>query len=489
VNTKTDQGMTKVRVTNCTFRDSVQAVWWNGWCYGVTDHCTFLNCWIGVILYGGVNDLGDSAWARKDYQAGSANFPFTEDCTFTWDLSSEPGCPWVTYHQTGGRSVLRHCVIDSRTRNGITGPVDCHGNQSYWSPTANNFRGTIRFEFYENTIRTGSSWQMMDLRGGSSLVHDNTFEIDGGNICDYREEESDPHNTPGVPLRSPVQWPAEDQICATFVWNNTVNGQPANPVGVGGFGNSSAQGDPFYIKEGRDYWLKAPDSTTKTTYPPPGSQSRPDYPSPYDSLQLTAYTPYQYPHHLVSGAPVEPPIEQPPAELPEAGDGTTIPVAVGQTQFRVLSAGQYSLVASVIAPDEGENSIWIDFDADPLGDDTRCWDMEVVDAWDEQAVNWRGPQGRALAPQFAPKVWDLSAGTHTLYIVEREPAQIRSVTFALANSAEVEYVVQVIAPPQVPVQVLQSPTDPVNPTVKVSASGPVRIEVVQVRVEVVQRIR
>jgi hypothetical protein len=296
----------QIRIDNCDFVTGTQVIWWNGGAYGVVDHCSFLNCWIGIIIYGGSSDLGDKACARNDYQAGSLNFPFCEDSVFTWNLNGYPGSPWVTYHWAGGRSVLRHCTINSVSApEGITGPVDCHGNQTYWRvPGQNNQRGTIRFEFYNNTVNLGAGvYQIMDLRGGSALVHDNTFTTSDGdepNIVDLREEEDDPGNTPGIPVRSPVQWPAEDQITATFIWNNTLNGKEDNLVGVGTFGNSNASdGDPFYIRQNRDYWLSAPSSSTTTTYPlPPNGPTIAQYPSPYASLQTMGYTPASYPHPL-----------------------------------------------------------------------------------------------------------------------------------------------------------------------------------------------
>ena len=303
-------GFTKIRIDNCTFTAGQSAVAWQGWAYGVTDHCTFTNVWIGIYVRGSVTDLGDAPWARKDYQAGSGNFPFTEDCTFTLNNSfGVPGSPWVTYHENGGRSVLRHCTIDSHLNTqSIEGPVDCHGNQSYWANYANDFRGTIRFEFYNNIVHMNNSFRTMDARGGSLLIHDNSFTIDHArpDIVDFRDEEDDPKNTPRIRLRSPVQWPCEDQITATFIYNNTYNGaaQDDSHIGIGAFGNSGSNGDPFYIKKNRDFWTKAPDSTTTTVYPAPGAPSRLNYPSPYATLQITSYTPYIYPHPLTQrGSP------------------------------------------------------------------------------------------------------------------------------------------------------------------------------------------
>lgn len=299
----------QMRVDNCYFNTGCQALWWIAGVYGVCDHCYFNNIWICVLLNGGNNgDLGDSAWARADYAAGGPNFPYTEDCIFVWNLSGSPGSPWVTYHDMAGRSVFRHNTINAVSApNGITGPCDFHGNQSYWSTanqaTGHNYRGTIRFEFYNNTVHLGNNiYQFFDGRGGSALIHDNTFttnDLATPNIVDFRDEEDDPANTPGIPVRSPVQWPCEDQITASFIWNNTLNGTPTNTVGIGTFGNSNAStGDPFYIHANRDYWQSAPGAGTTTVYPAPGAPSSASYPSPYASLQLTSYTPYTYPHPL-----------------------------------------------------------------------------------------------------------------------------------------------------------------------------------------------
>jgi hypothetical protein len=298
----------KIRIDNCAFNGGQYAVNWQGYAYGVTDHCTFTNVWVGIHLFGGTGDFGDLAWARKDAQAGGPNSVFTEDCTFIWNdaVGGAPGSPWVTYHEYGGRSVLRYCTIDSSGYSGsMEGPVDCHGNQSYWADISNDYRGTIRFEFYNNIVKINNSFRIMDARGGSFLIHDNTFTCTktSPNIVDFRDEEDDPNNTPGIPARSPVHWPCEDQITASFIWNNTYNGAPQSDsqIGVGTFGNSDAsKGDPFYIKKGRDFWTKAPDSTTKTTYPAPTGQSSPNYPSPYAWLQVTSYTPFAHPHPLIA---------------------------------------------------------------------------------------------------------------------------------------------------------------------------------------------
>jgi hypothetical protein len=106
-----------------------------------------------------------------------------------------------------------------------------------------------------------------------------------------------------------------------------------------------------------------------------------------------------------------------------------VPVSFGQTKLQVSAEGEYSLEAKVLAPDEGANSLWIDFDSDPSGDNSRCWDITVGSGWNTQEVTWR---------LEAPKIWALSAGEHVLHIVQREPAQIESVTFRLESAPPVQ---------------------------------------------------
>jgi hypothetical protein len=127
---------------------------------------------------------------------------------------------------------------------------------------------------------------------------------------------------------------------------------------------------------------------------------------------------------------------EPPIEPPDVADGTQIPVSYGQTTINLTQAGDWVLEAGVIAPSEASNSITIDFDSDPTGDDTRCADFAVSSAQTNQEVNWRG-NGTLDAPEFKPKKWTLSQGVHSLYIIMRESGiQVNTVTFKLAQGTQ-----------------------------------------------------
>jgi hypothetical protein len=348
----------QIRIDHCSFNGGQYVINWQGRAYGVNDHNTFTNCWVGVHIFGGNGDFGDIAWGRNDYQAGGSHFVFTEDCTFTLNnaFGAAPGSPWVTYHEYGGRSVLRHCTIDSSAFSAsMEGPVDAHGNQSYWANISNDYRGTIRFEFYNNLIHVNNSFRLIDARGGSFLIHDNTYICDGSSphIIDFRDEEDDSTSVPfSTNVRSPVHWPCEDQVTGSFIYNNTYKGraQQDTDIGVGTFGNSNAStGDPFYIQKNRDFWTQAPAAGTTTVYPAPTGQSNASYPAPFANLQLTSYTPYVYPHPLIPVTPPNPPggggginppftpikfPASPPAPAPvfEDGPGLYPPRYNGQTQ-------------------------------------------------------------------------------------------------------------------------------------------------------------
>lgn len=78
----------------------------------------------------------------------------------------------------------------------------------------------------------------------------------------------------------------------------------------------------------------------------------------------------------------------------------------------------------------------MNIDAQPT-DPTMVWDTPVTSSLTSETVSWRGngvvssasPSG--LTAQYAPKVFNLSAGTHTLIIRGREGlAQLGTITVA-----------------------------------------------------------
>jgi hypothetical protein len=100
--------------------------------------------------------------------------------------------------------------------------------------------------------------------------------------------------------------------------------------------------------------------------------------------------------------------------------------------FAITNAGNYVIRAVVNAPDENANSFFVNVDTQPE-DPAMIWDIEVTTGFEERTVNWRG-SGDSGSDEFTPKRFNLSAGAHKLFIVGREPAELKSISiFPAAN--------------------------------------------------------
>jgi sulfur relay (sulfurtransferase) complex TusBCD TusD component (DsrE family) len=88
--------------------------------------------------------------------------------------------------------------------------------------------------------------------------------------------------------------------------------------------------------------------------------------------------------------------------------------------FNVTNGGNYLVSAMVIAPNDGENSLYVNIDADPT-DPLMIWDIPICSVLTNATVSWRGNgNSDPASSQYNPKVFALSAGTHQLIIVGRE---------------------------------------------------------------------
>jgi hypothetical protein len=82
--------------------------------------------------------------------------------------------------------------------------------------------------------------------------------------------------------------------------------------------------------------------------------------------------------------------------------------------FNVPNSGNYVVVGYVNAPDDSANSLWVNIDAEPI-DPVSIWDIPFTSGFEARAVSWRGTAGLEF-----PRIFALSAGTHTLIIRGRE---------------------------------------------------------------------
>ncbi len=87
-------------------------------------------------------------------------------------------------------------------------------------------------------------------------------------------------------------------------------------------------------------------------------------------------------------------------------------------RFYVSETGFYQIEGFVRAESESYNSVFINIDSDPTID-YMIWDIPVTLGFQNRTVAWRG-NGTFDRSEFAPKLFHLNAGEHTLYIRGRE---------------------------------------------------------------------
>lgn len=270
--------ITSFRVDHCLFTSGCRAVNPRGWCYGVVDHCVFLNCNIGV----GVSGDNDAAWARP-IEPGSTNAVYIEDNKFIVDNNAPASPNEQVYHQEGARSVTRYNTFDG-TKATLRDTVlyDSHGN---WSVNKTNsstwlaYRGQPVLEIYGNTLSVHHTFQFFHIRGGSVLVFSNALSyLSGGKPHNFRMTEEEGWQTSlFLPLRT--NWPALDQHINSFFWGNTANGAAITNLTF----TYPTGSDAIFIQQNRDYWMQ----------PPSESNGRP-------IGAYSAYSPLRYPHPLIS---------------------------------------------------------------------------------------------------------------------------------------------------------------------------------------------
>ena len=121
--------------------------------------------------------------------------------------------------------------------------------------------------------------------------------------------------------------------------------------------------------------------------------------------------------------------------------------------FSITNAGNYVIQALVNAPSDSANSFYVNIDAMPT-DPYDTWQIPITSGFQNLVVSWQGT-GTYDAPQFVPQVFNLSNGTHQLYIVGREAnVQLQSIS-----------ILKMLQPPQnlrVLPMIVNAPTFPVT---------------------------
>jgi hypothetical protein len=251
-------------------------------CYGLIDHCTFVNLRQSVSVNGAV----DASW-DEPLMLGTAEAVYVEDCDFK--LTAHPD--GVNDAYDGARYVFRH--------NTLTGfcSLGHHGFDSA-------LRSTFSYEIYDNTIRPHDRFVFtMHLRGGTGVIFGN--RIAGGRgaaiiAANYRSDEQyrsflgnkgicdgknplDGNEEPnGYPSRDQIGRSTDQILEPLYAWDNTRDGQGVN-ISV----KPTAK---EHIRENRDY---------------------------YNNTPRPGYKPYPYPHPLQRRWPPLPPGDAQPPSVPE----------------------------------------------------------------------------------------------------------------------------------------------------------------------------
>ena len=99
---------------------------------------------------------------------------------------------------------------------------------------------------------------------------------------------------------------------------------------------------------------------------------------------------------------------------------TTDPTAGGRVAytFTNASAGNFAIQVLVDAPSDGNNSFFVNMDAEPLAPTMIC-DIPLTSGFEQRMVSWRG-NGTDVNNQFVPKTFALPAGVHQFIIRGRE---------------------------------------------------------------------
>ena len=275
--------------------DSYMSIRSKGDCFGLINNNQFVDNWYDFKVYGDDQDSWD------DYPGitniGSANYLYIENNTSTganrFILTSGEGARWV----------YRYNTVDISNLGSGDGILDAHGN------TRND--GVVAFEVYENIFTNGSGGTMVDIRGGTSMVYNNDWQMSAGKM-QVREED--------CYSRGICNYPPEDPIANTYIWNNRKSTYGNVLVSVNQFDDEEYN----VLDENRDWW---DDSTgTENTESPSNfdydvASSRPSTCSDDDSYWETdtkklyrcdgpdnwvfVYKPYTYPHPLVKPAPAK----------------------------------------------------------------------------------------------------------------------------------------------------------------------------------------
>jgi hypothetical protein len=275
--------LTKIRLDHLAIEGGSKTISLSGGVHSLVDNVKFTNTMEGIFCAGDNDFSWTRSFAGGQVEAGTPNAMFVEDSTFILTGSFPGPIDSEVYVQEGCNMVTRHNVFDATglSRQGFLNFIlNDHGNADYIPlDPAPNFRGQPLHEFYNNTIKVVSADVLLGLRGNSYLIHDNTIicSVSCGNVIQLTEEEGWASGGPFTIQRT--QWPAQDQLINSFIWNNTISDiNPKRPLVSSDVILAQPATDAIFIQENREFFMHEPQSSGgKSVYEgrPGGSKTLP----------------------------------------------------------------------------------------------------------------------------------------------------------------------------------------------------------------------
>ena len=209
--------------------------------FGVIFENEFIDNWSPGLGYGVAVNGSATAWFQP-LALGTGHAVFIEDNYFEANRCAIQA-------NNGARYVFRHNQISNNREDSCA--ICAHG-KGPWP------RGTRSFEIYDNKLHNDQRrWAGIFLGGGTGVIFDNDLDgVYNGIILSIE-----------VDTQTATQYPYQDQIADTWIWNNTANGQPVNTVT---FRNRI---DAEFVQQSRDFFVQRRPDYQTFPYPHPLRQS------------------------------------------------------------------------------------------------------------------------------------------------------------------------------------------------------------------------
>jgi len=208
---------------------------------GVIFENEFIDNWSFNLGYGVAVNGSAVAW-KQPLALGTEQAVFLEDNYFEANRCAIIG-------NNGAYYVFRHNKISNNQADSAA--IYAHGKTTAWP------RGTRSFEIYDNKLRNDKPrWAGIALGGGAGVIFHNDLGGVFHGIIFMIEADS----------KSATQYPYQDQINETWVWDNYENGHPISAVTLRNWGGVNAAD---FIQQGRDFFLQRKPNYQPFTYPHP----------------------------------------------------------------------------------------------------------------------------------------------------------------------------------------------------------------------------